>query len=210
MQNDVRVITELLPRRLTLSQVFPGGSRFVHSFAPPEARDSACGTASFFSRIGRHLALHPAPSAAATECPTAEKSWPQHYAGPSWPVQCSVWSQRRGCWPMFWPRGRIARVGRTTTFGRVALSSAIDRRPVGMVLTACAIVSAVASCLVVCWRQRRRLPAIRRQPRRNARFCASLAANRPALPVPRSTRLRLRYRRARCVGRARCARRSGA
>ena len=34
---------------------------------------------------------------------------------------------------------RIVRVGRTTTFGRVALSSATDRRPVGMVSTACAM-----------------------------------------------------------------------
>ncbi len=34
---------------------------------------------------------------------------------------------------------RIVRIGRTTTFGRVALSSATDRRPVAMVSTACAM-----------------------------------------------------------------------
>jgi acyl-coenzyme A thioesterase PaaI-like protein len=31
---------------------------------------------------------------------------------------------------------RIIRVGRTTTFGRVTLSSATDKRPVGMVSSA--------------------------------------------------------------------------
>jgi uncharacterized protein (TIGR00369 family) len=34
---------------------------------------------------------------------------------------------------------RVVRIGRTTTFGRVALSSAADRRPVGMVSTAYAM-----------------------------------------------------------------------
>jgi acyl-coenzyme A thioesterase PaaI-like protein len=34
---------------------------------------------------------------------------------------------------------RIVRIGRTTTFGRVTLSSAIDRRPVGMVSSAYAM-----------------------------------------------------------------------
>lgn len=33
---------------------------------------------------------------------------------------------------------RIVRIGRTTSFGRVMLSSAVDRRPVGMVSCACA------------------------------------------------------------------------
>jgi acyl-coenzyme A thioesterase PaaI-like protein len=34
---------------------------------------------------------------------------------------------------------RVVRIGRTMTFGRVLLSSATDRRPVGMVSTACAM-----------------------------------------------------------------------
>jgi acyl-coenzyme A thioesterase PaaI-like protein len=34
---------------------------------------------------------------------------------------------------------RIVRVGRTTCFGRVSLASAIDRRPVGMVSSAYAM-----------------------------------------------------------------------
>jgi acyl-coenzyme A thioesterase PaaI-like protein len=34
---------------------------------------------------------------------------------------------------------RIVRIGRATTFGRVTLSSASDRRPVGMVSTAYAM-----------------------------------------------------------------------
>jgi acyl-coenzyme A thioesterase PaaI-like protein len=34
---------------------------------------------------------------------------------------------------------RIVRIGRTSTFGRVMLSSAVDKRPVGMVSTAYAI-----------------------------------------------------------------------
>ena len=34
---------------------------------------------------------------------------------------------------------RIVRVGRTTSFGRVSLSSAVDRRPVGMVSSAYAM-----------------------------------------------------------------------
>ena len=34
---------------------------------------------------------------------------------------------------------RIVRIGRTTSFGRVMLSSAIDRRPVGMVSSAYAM-----------------------------------------------------------------------
>jgi acyl-coenzyme A thioesterase PaaI-like protein len=34
---------------------------------------------------------------------------------------------------------RIVRIGRTTSFGRVSLSSAVDRRPVGMVSSAYAI-----------------------------------------------------------------------
>lgn len=36
---------------------------------------------------------------------------------------------------------RIVRIGRTTSFGRVSLSSAIDRRPVGMVSSAYAMLS---------------------------------------------------------------------
>ena len=34
---------------------------------------------------------------------------------------------------------RIVRIGRTTSFGRVMLSSAIDRRPIGMVSSAYAM-----------------------------------------------------------------------
>ena len=34
---------------------------------------------------------------------------------------------------------RVVRIGRTTSFGRVSLSSAVDRRPVGMVSSAYAI-----------------------------------------------------------------------
>ena len=34
---------------------------------------------------------------------------------------------------------RIVRIGRTTSFGRVSLSSAVDRRPVGMVSSAYAM-----------------------------------------------------------------------
>lgn len=34
---------------------------------------------------------------------------------------------------------RVVRIGRTITFGRVSLLSATDRRPVGMVSTACAM-----------------------------------------------------------------------
>jgi acyl-coenzyme A thioesterase PaaI-like protein len=34
---------------------------------------------------------------------------------------------------------RVVRIGRTTTFGRVLLSSATDRRPVGMVSSAYAM-----------------------------------------------------------------------
>jgi acyl-coenzyme A thioesterase PaaI-like protein len=34
---------------------------------------------------------------------------------------------------------RIVRIGRTTSFGRVTLSSAVDRRPVGMVSSAYAM-----------------------------------------------------------------------
>ena len=42
-QRNTRVMTELPTRsRATLSQVFPGRSRFVHSFARPGTRDGAC------------------------------------------------------------------------------------------------------------------------------------------------------------------------
>lgn len=34
---------------------------------------------------------------------------------------------------------RIVRAGRTTCFGRITLSSALDKRPVGMVASACAL-----------------------------------------------------------------------
>ena len=35
---------------------------------------------------------------------------------------------------------RIVRIGRNTMFGRVSLSSAVDRRPVGMVSSAYAMI----------------------------------------------------------------------